>query len=94
MLTARSHPSRLSQNSLLDASDALAHRLSYFSSLEPAVRMLNSPGEALVLSEGFLPMVDRIDDCLRFLKTHVRHIFVSMKLSTSSAPRQNPRKLT
>ncbi|KAL7410216.1 Sec34-like family-domain-containing protein [Mrakia frigida] len=58
------------QNRLLETSDNLAHRLSYFASLEPAIRTLNSPGESLVTSAAFIPMVERIDECLSYLKSH------------------------
>jgi hypothetical protein len=34
--------------------------------------MLNNPGEELVLSDGFLSMVERLDSCLTYLKSHVR----------------------
>jgi hypothetical protein len=33
--------------------------------------MLNNPGDELVLSDGFLGMVERLDSCLTYLKTHV-----------------------
>jgi hypothetical protein len=33
--------------------------------------MLNNPGEELVLSDGFLAMVERLDSCLTYLKSHV-----------------------
>jgi hypothetical protein len=35
--------------------------------------MLNNPGEELVLSDGFLAMVERLDNCLTYLRTHVRN---------------------
>jgi hypothetical protein len=50
----------------------LSSRLSYFTFLEQAQRMLNNPGDELVLSDGFLGMVERLDSCLTYLKTHVR----------------------
>lgn len=34
--------------------------------------MLNNPGEDLVLSDGFLDMVERVDECLSYLQSHVR----------------------
>ncbi|GHJ89697.1 hypothetical protein NliqN6_6099 [Naganishia liquefaciens] len=48
----------------------LAARLEYFTFLEQAQRMLNYPGDNLVLSEGFLSMVERLDGCLRYLREH------------------------
>jgi len=34
--------------------------------------MLNNPGNNLVLSEEFLPMVKRLDECIGYLAEHVR----------------------
>jgi hypothetical protein len=34
---------------------------------------LNSPKSDLVLSEDFLPMVKRLDECLGYLGEHVSH---------------------
>ncbi|KAJ9118234.1 hypothetical protein QFC22_004141 [Naganishia vaughanmartiniae] len=48
----------------------LAARLEYFTFLEQAQRMLNYPGENLVMSEGFLAMVARLDSCLQYLKAN------------------------
>lgn len=33
--------------------------------------MLNYPGDNLVLSEGFLSMVERLDGCLQYLRANV-----------------------
>ena len=33
--------------------------------------MLNNPGNNLVLSEEFLPMVKRLDECIGYLGEHV-----------------------
>lgn len=49
----------------------LAARLEYFTFLEQAQRMLNYPGDNLVLSEGFLSMVERLDGCLQYLRANV-----------------------
>ncbi|KAJ9099826.1 hypothetical protein QFC21_003826 [Naganishia friedmannii] len=48
----------------------LAVRLEYFTYLEHAQRMLNHPGENLVMSEGFVAMVERLDSCLQYLKAN------------------------
>ncbi|KAI5452425.1 Golgi transport complex subunit 3 [Naganishia albida] len=48
----------------------LAARLEYFTFLEQAQRMLNYPGDNLVLSEGFLSMVERLDGCLQYLRAN------------------------
>lgn len=33
--------------------------------------MLNNPGNDLVLSPDFLPMVSRLDECINYLAEHV-----------------------
>ena len=40
---------------------AIDERLEYFQELEQATRMLNHPGESLVLQTDFLYMVERVD---------------------------------
>ena len=62
------------QDALLELQDALGARLDYFAELEHATRMLNHPGEALVLQTDFLYMVERVDVCIEFLKGHVRSL--------------------
>jgi hypothetical protein len=54
-----------------DITDEIGERLEYFAELERATRVLNTPGEALVLQDDFLYMVDRIDACIAFLRAHV-----------------------
>ncbi|KAG8770420.1 Golgi transport complex subunit 3 [Ceratobasidium sp. 428] len=55
---------------LIQVTDAIGARLEYFQELEYATRMLNHPGEALVLQTDFLLMVERVDVCLEYLNTH------------------------
>ncbi|KAJ7252598.1 Sec34-like family-domain-containing protein [Mycena rebaudengoi] len=57
---------------LLQMTDEIGARLEYFQELEQATRMLNHPGESLVLQTDFLYMVERVDICIDYLKTH-RH---------------------
>lgn len=59
------------QTHLLTHTSQLAHRLTFFTFLEQAQRMLNNPGNNLVLSPDFLPMVRRLDECLGYLGEHV-----------------------
>ncbi len=61
----------LRQAHLVRQSTALQLRLSYFTYLEQAQRILHNPGEDLVLSEGFLGMVETLDRCLTYLREHV-----------------------
>lgn len=52
--------------------EEIGTRLEYFQELEHATRMLNHPGESLVLQTDFLYMVERVDICIDYLKAHVR----------------------
>jgi hypothetical protein len=54
---------------------AIGTTLEYFLELEHATRLLNHPGESLVLQTDFLYMVERVDICIEFLKSHVRSFF-------------------
>ena len=53
--------------------------LEYFLELEHATRLLNHPGESLVLQTDFFYMVERVYICIEFLKSHVR-LFFSARL--------------
>ncbi|KAH7923166.1 Sec34-domain-containing protein [Leucogyrophana mollusca] len=55
---------------LLELTDEIGTRLEYFQELEHATRMLNHPGESLVLQTDFLYMVERVDICIEYLKSH------------------------
>ncbi|KAG8951221.1 Golgi transport complex subunit 3 [Tulasnella sp. 419] len=55
---------------LIQVTDALEERLEYFQELEIATRMLNYPGDSLVLQTDFLLMVERVDVCIEFLQAH------------------------
>ncbi|KAF7972543.1 hypothetical protein HWV62_17744 [Athelia sp. TMB] len=58
------------RDSLLQLTDDIGARLEYFQELEFATRMLNHPGESLVLQSDFLYMVERVDVCIDYLKAH------------------------
>lgn len=60
------------QDRLVNVTDAISARLAYFQELERATRMLNHPGEDIVLHTDFLIMVERVDICLEYLQHHVR----------------------
>ncbi|KAF8629303.1 hypothetical protein AX15_003520 [Amanita polypyramis BW_CC] len=60
------------RDKLLELTDEIDTRLDYFQELEHATRMLNHPGESLVLQTDFLYMVERVDICIDFLKNN-RH---------------------
>ena len=59
------------QDRLIESTEAISLRLEYFQELEHATRMLNHPGESLVLQTDFLLMVERVDVCLEYLEAHV-----------------------
>ena len=56
----------------MELQGAIGTTLEYFLELEHATRLLNHPGESLVLQTDFLYMVERVDICIEFLKSHVR----------------------
>ena len=58
------------QTHLPNFTSQLAHRLSFFTFLEQAQRMLNTPKHDLVYSPDFLPMVKRVDECIGYLSEH------------------------
>lgn len=60
----------------MELQGAIGMTLEYFQELEHATRLLNHPGESLVLQTDFLYMVERVDICIEFLKSHVWPIFV------------------
>jgi hypothetical protein len=60
--------------------------LEYFQELENATHLLNHPGESLVLQTDFLYMVERVDICIEFLKSHVRPIYSRFPPLLSNIP--------
>lgn len=57
----------------MELQEAIGTSLEYFQELEHATRLLNHPGESLVLQTDFLYMVERVDICIEFLKSHVSY---------------------
>ncbi|KAF8478273.1 cis-golgi transport vesicle tethering complex subunit [Gautieria morchelliformis] len=55
---------------LIESTEVISLRLEYFQELDHATRMLNHPGESLVLQTDFLLMVERVDVCLEYLEAH------------------------
>jgi hypothetical protein len=66
--------------------EAIGQRLQYFQELESATRMLNHPGESLVLQVDFLYMVERVDLCIEYFKHHVRILPLELARMFTSAP--------
>src|SRR5882757_1716044 len=64
--------------------EVIGERLQYFQELESATRMLNHPGESLVLQVDFLYMVERVDLCIEYFKNRVR--ILPQKLAHALTP--------
>ncbi|EGN97381.1 hypothetical protein SERLA73DRAFT_57800 [Serpula lacrymans var. lacrymans S7.3] len=58
------------RDQLLEMMEEIGQVLEYFNELEQATRMLNHPGESLVLKTDFLYMVERVDICIEYLNSH------------------------
>ena len=71
------------QDRLIEVTDAIAIRMEYYQELDHATRMLNHPGDALVLQTDFLLMVERVDVCIEYFQDHVRR----MACCVSSSPK-------
>lgn len=81
-----SHLPSLLQDRLVEMTEAIGQHLQYFQELESATRMLNHPGESLVLQVDFLYMVERVDLCIEYFKQHVRSFSLEFTHSLTSAP--------
>jgi len=75
------------QDQLVELQEAIGTSLEYFQELEHATRLLNHPGESLVLQTDFLYMVERVDICIEFLKSHVSYDQFFVQSPTYLAPR-------
>lgn len=66
----------------MEFQEAIGTSLEYFQELEHATRLLNHPGESLVLQTDFLYMVERVDICIEFLKSHVGYEYYFVRPPT------------
>ncbi|KAF8342284.1 Sec34-like family-domain-containing protein [Cantharellus anzutake] len=57
---------------LIQVTEEISVHMEYYEELEHATRMLNHPGDAVVLQADFLLMVERVDVCIEYFQTH-RH---------------------
>ena len=80
------------QDRLIRVAEDVGARLEYFQELDHATRMLNHPGESLVLQADFLEMVERVDICIEFLRAHVRVNYIPLEVLCSRVP-QFPRDI-
>ncbi|KAI8890745.1 Sec34-domain-containing protein [Backusella circina FSU 941] len=58
------------QHGLTRLADGLAERLFYFNQLEPIAKLFNTPGEDVCLNEEFIPMLDKLDECIGYMQEH------------------------
>ena len=61
------------QKHLLEVTEAIDARLEYFRELDAATRALSQPGDTVVLEDGFLSMLDRLNVCLGFMRANVSY---------------------
>ncbi|XP_066562754.1 conserved oligomeric Golgi complex subunit 3 [Amia ocellicauda] len=57
------------QSELVDLAESIQQKLSYFNELENINTKLNSPTLS-VNSEGFIPMLSKLDDCVEYVSSH------------------------
>ncbi|XP_069745748.1 conserved oligomeric Golgi complex subunit 3 isoform X4 [Narcine bancroftii] len=57
------------QSELVDLAESIQQKLSYFNELEHINTKLNSPTLS-VNSEGFIPMLAKLDDCITYVSSH------------------------
>lgn len=57
------------QSELADLAEHIQQKLSYFNELETINTKLNSPTLS-VNSEGFIPMLAKLDDCITYISSH------------------------
>uniref|UniRef100_A0A4W6CNE8 Conserved oligomeric Golgi complex subunit 3 n=1 Tax=Lates calcarifer TaxID=8187 RepID=A0A4W6CNE8_LATCA len=57
------------QSELVDLAESIQQKLSYFNELENINTKLNSPTLS-VNSEGFIPMLSKLDDCIEYVSAH------------------------
>ncbi|KAL0135965.1 Sec34-like family-domain-containing protein [Mucor lusitanicus] len=50
--------------------EGLAERLAYFNQLEPIAKLFNSPGDDICLQPDFIPMLEKLDECIQYMQDH------------------------
>ena len=59
-----------SQTKLVNVAESISAKLTYFTELERIGSRLNSPALS-VTSDGFLPLLTRLDECISFTEQNV-----------------------
>jgi hypothetical protein len=50
--------------------EGLTERLTYFNELEPIAKLFNSSGEDICLKQEFIPMLNKLDECIQYMQDH------------------------
>ena len=58
------------QAHMVTVTQEIDDKLKYFREYEAVSKMLNTPGESLVLDPKFIPMLQKLDQCLAFVSGH------------------------
>ncbi|KAI8068296.1 Sec34-like family-domain-containing protein [Gongronella butleri] len=61
------------QDHLTHLADALTERLAYFNQLEPIAKALNAPGDDICLQPDFIPMLEKLDECIDYMTDHLNY---------------------
>ncbi|CAO3654870.1 unnamed protein product [Mucor hiemalis] len=61
------------QHRLTRLADGLAERLAYFNELEPIAKLFNSSVDDICLHPNFIPMLDKIDNCIEYMQEHQQY---------------------
>ncbi|KAI9489876.1 Sec34-like family-domain-containing protein [Zychaea mexicana] len=61
------------QERLVKLADALAERLAYFNQLEAIAKLFNSPGDDVCLHPDFVPMLQKLDECIEYMQQHLKY---------------------
>ncbi|CAO3629980.1 unnamed protein product [Cunninghamella blakesleeana] len=61
------------QHQLTQLADALTERLQYFNQLEPIAKMFNAPGDDICLKPDFIPMLEKLDECITYMNDHLNY---------------------
>ncbi|CAO3632757.1 unnamed protein product [Cunninghamella echinulata] len=61
------------QHQLTQLADALTERLQYFNQLEPIAKVFNAPGDDICLKPDFIPMLEKLDECITYMNDHLNY---------------------
>lgn len=60
-----------SQDHLTALADGISSKLAFFNQLEAITKIFNAPGEHVVLQDEFVPMLEKLDECLEYVQDNV-----------------------